>query len=325
MAGKVVTVFGASGFVGRHVVRELASRGWRVRAAVRRPHLAQFLQPLGVVGQIQLTQANVRYRPSVAEAVEGADAVVNLVGILAEEGQQSFEGVQAAGARNVAEMAAKAGIDQVVHVSAVGADAESESEYARTKADGENAFREHCPHATILRPSIIFGPQDDFFNRFAAMSRTSPFLPLIGGGKTKFQPIYVDDVADSVAKVLSEPSLGGRTYELGGPEVKTFKELLQLMLRIIGRRRALIPVPFPIATAMGQVGDAVSVLPFVKAPITADQVVLLKQDNIVGISGEENIGTIEDLGVRPETLEGVLPTYLVRFRKAGQFSPTVRV
>lgn len=321
VAGKIAVVFGASGFVGRHVVRELAAQGWRVRAAVRRPNVAQFLKPLGTVGQIDLVQANIRYRPSIAEALAGADAVVNLVGLLAEEGTQKFDAIQATGARNIAEMAADAGIENVVHVSAIGANAESDSDYARTKAAGEAAFKEFCPKVVMLRPSIIFGPQDDFFNRFAAMSRTAPALPLIGGGKTKFQPIYVDDVAACVVKALCTPALHGRTYELGGPEVKSFKELLQMMLRIIGRNRILAPLPFFVAGTMGSVFDTVAKLPFVKAPITADQVKLLKVDNIVGISGEANIGTIADFDIVPETLETILPTYLVRFRSKGQFSP----
>ncbi len=321
VAGKTAVVFGASGFVGRHVVRELADRGWRVRAAVRRPNVAQFLRPLGAVGQIELVQTNIRYRPSVAAALEGADAVVNLVGILAPIGAQKFDTVQAAGARNVADLATAAGITNVVHVSAIGADEASESDYARTKGEGEAAVREFSPEATILRPSIIFGPQDDFFNRFAAMAKTAPALPLIGGGKTKFQPIYVDDVADCVAKALAEPGFDGKTYELGGPDVRTFKELLQMMLRIIGRNRILLPLPFFAAGAMGSIGDALSMLPFVQAPITADQVKLLKRDNIVGISGEDGVGTIDDFGITPETMETILPTYLVRFRSKGQFSP----
>lgn len=321
MTGKVAVVFGASGFVGRHVVRELANRGWRVRAAVRQPNTAQFLRPLGVVGQIDIVQANIRYRASVAEAMRGADAAVNLVGILDESGVQKFDAVQAHGARNIAEMAAKAGIEHVVHISAIGADANSDSKYARSKAEGEMAIREFCPSAIILRPSIIFGPQDMFFNRFAEMARTSPFLPLIGGGKTKFQPIYVDDVADSVAVALEDKSLRGRTYELGGPEVMSFKELLELTLKIIGRRRVLAPIPFFAAGIMGTGGDIAGIIPFVTPPITSDQVKLLKTDNVVGISGEENIGTISDFGIQPETMEVILPTYLVRFRKAGQFSP----
>ncbi|MEM9234385.1 MAG: complex I NDUFA9 subunit family protein [Pseudomonadota bacterium] len=320
MAEKIVTVFGASGFVGRHVVRELASRGWRVRAAVRRPANANFLRPLGKVGQIDIVQANIRYRPSISGALDGATAVVNLVGILAGEGQNNFDGVQAAGARNVAEMATKAGITNLVHISAIGADSDSESDYARTKAEGEEAFRDYAPETTILRPSIIFGPQDDFFNRFAGMARTSPALPLIGGGKTKFQPVYVDDVADAVAIALEDSQYNGKTYELGGPEVMTFKELMELTLKMIGRKRILAPLPFGMASLMGTFGDMASILPFVQAPITRDQVKLLKSDNIVGLT-DENLGTFDDFGITPETMEAILPTYLVKYRKQGQFSP----
>lgn len=320
MADKIVTVFGASGFVGRHVVRELASRGWRVRAAVRQPMNANYLRPLGKMGQIDIVQANVRYRPSITGALEGASAVVNLAGTFDTGGQNSMEGVQVMGARNVAEMAANAGITNVVHISAIGADAKSDSVYARTKAGGENAFREYTPDATILRPSVIFGPQDDFFNRFAAMTKTSPALPLIGGGKTRFQPVYVDDVADAVANALESDDAKGKTYELGGPEIMSFKELMELMLKIIGRKRILMPLPFPVASLIGQLSQIAAIVPFVQAPITPDQVKMLKTDNIVGISDDET-GTIEDLGIRPETMEAILPTYLVRYRKAGQFSP----
>ncbi len=321
LAGKLAVVFGGSGFIGRNVVRELAARGWRVRAAVRRPHLAQFLRPMGAVGQVQLSQVNIRYRASIAEALKGADAVVNLVGILANEGQQKFDAVQARGALNIAEMAMKEGITNVVHVSSIGADPDSVSDYARTKAEGEAAFRELIPSSTILRPSIVFGPKDSFFNKFANMARFAPVLPLIGGGKTRFQPIYVDDVADAVCVALGDDKHNGRTYELGGPGIYTFKELLQMTLRVIGRKRMLAPIPFFVANMMGTLGDFISFLPFVKAPITADQVKLLKQDNVAGISGEENIGVIEDLGIAPKTIEAILPTYLVRFRKYGQFSP----
>lgn len=323
MADKIATVFGASGFLGRHVTRELAARGWRIRAAVRKPNEANFLRPLGRVGQIDLVQSNIRNRPSVEEAIAGADAVVNLVGILAPTGAQTFDAVQTEGARNIAEMAKTVGVSNLVHVSAIGADAESESQYARTKAEGEAAMRAAVPGTTILRPSIVFGPQDDFFNRFAAMAQTAPALPLIGGGKTRFQPIYVDDVAECVAAALDTPALQGQTYELGGPQVATFKELLELMLKIIGRRRLLLPIPFPVALTMGGVGDFLSIVPFVQAPITKDQVVLLKSDNVVGLTGED-LGTIADFGITPETMTTILPTYLSRFRKQGQYSPEVR-
>ena len=318
---KLATVFGASGFLGRHVVRELTKRGWRVRAAVRRPHLAEHLQVFGVPGQVHLFQANLRYPASVEEALRGADAAVNLVGILAETGTQTFDAVQAGGAANVARAVREAGIERLVHVSAIGADENAASDYARTKGEAERAIRDAVPGAVILRPSIVFGPQDDFFNRFGAMSRIAPALPLIGGGKTRFQPVYVDDVADAVCAALEEPAHAGKTFELGGPEVMSFKELMQLLLRIVDRRRALVPLPFGIAGLMGRGGDLAAKLPFVQAPITGDQVELLKTDNVVA----EGALTLRDLGVTPTTMDAVLPTYLYRYRKHGQFSPEVPV
>lgn len=319
---KLVTVFGASGFLGRHVVRALCKRGHRVRAAVRHPMEANFLNPMGAVGQVQIFQANVRYRTSVADALAGADAAVNLVGILAPVGKNTFEGVQTLGSQNVAQEAERLGIKDLIHVSAIGADASSESVYARTKAEGEQAALTHVPTATIIRPSIVFGPQDDFFNRFAAMARIAPALPLIGGGRTKFQPVYVDDIADAIVELIESGAGHGETYELGGPEVMSFKELLQLMLKIVGRSRFLVPLPFPVASLMGSVGDTVSMVPFVQAPITADQVKLLKTDNVVSAEG---VKTFDDLGISPETMDAVLPSYLFRYRKQGQFSPDVPV
>ncbi|MEM8987741.1 MAG: complex I NDUFA9 subunit family protein [Pseudomonadota bacterium] len=322
MTTNLITVFGGSGFVGRNVVRELAKHGYRVRVAVRRPHLAHFLKPLGDVGQIQLQQTNARHRPSVDKAVEGASAVVNLVGILTQSGAQSFFAVHANGARLVAEAAAAADVGTFVQVSAIGADAASPSLYARSKAAGETAVRKAFPEAAVLRPSIVFGPEDDFFNRFAAMARFSPALPAIGGGKTRFQPVYVDDVADAVCAAIERPDAKGRTYELGGPKVYTFIELMKIMLEIIERKRFLAPVPFPIAKLIGIAGQIAGRLPFVDPILTEDQVKLLKRDNVVGQSGEDNIGTLADLGVAPQALEAILPTYLERYRKYGQFEPS---
>ena len=320
MTGELAVVFGGSGFVGRHVVRELARRGWRVRAAVRRPHHAQFLRTMGAVGQIQLAQANVRHQASIEQALKGADAVVNLVGILHQEGRQRFGAVQNAGAAAVAGLAAKAGVRRFVHVSAIGADPESRSLYARTKGLAEKAVREAIPGATILRPSIIFGAEDQFFNKFAAMATLSPALPLIGGGGTRFQPVYVDDVADAVAAALDRPDAAGRTYELGGPSIYTFKELMGLMLKTIGRKRILAPVPFALAPLIGLAGEAIGALPFFTPPITRDQIRLLKKDNVVGASGEAGIARLGDLGIAPATVEAILPTYMVPFRRHGQFA-----
>jgi NADH dehydrogenase len=320
MTDKLAVVFGGSGFVGRNVVRELAKRGWRVRAAVRRPHHAQFLRTMGAVGQVQLQQTNVRYRGSIEEALKGADAVVNLVGILHQGGGQRFGAVQEGGAAAVAELAARHGVKQFVHVSAIGADAASNSLYARSKGAGEKAVREAMPGATILRPSIIFGLEDKFFNKFAAMAAMSPALPLFGGGKTRFQPIYVDDVADAICAALENPKAAGRVYELGGPRVYTFRELLELMCAETGRKRVLLPIPFALAAPIGLVGEAIGLIPIFSPPVTRDQIRLLKKDNVVGASGEEGVGTIADLGIRPASVEAILPTYMVRFRKYGQFT-----
>ena len=318
MAAKLAVVFGGSGFVGRNIVRELAQRGWRVRVAVRRPHHAQFLKPMGAVGQIQLSQANLRRPASVAKALEGADAVVNCVGILFQTGAQKFNTVQSAGAGHLAALAKEAGITEFVHVSAIGADEKSDSDYARTKAEAEAAVMAAIPTARILRPSIVFGPEDAFFNRFAQMATVSPALPLIGGGKTRFQPVYVDDVSDAVCAALESPATAGKTFELGGPGIYSFRELLELMLAEIGRRRILVPLPFSLAPIVGFMGEAAGMLPFVDPMITRDQIKLLKTDNVVDTSG--NVGTMSDLGVTPTSVEAVLPGYMVRFRKYGQFA-----
>ncbi len=322
--GKLAVVFGGSGFIGRNVVRELAKRGWRVRVAVRRPHHAQFLRPMGAVGQIQLFQANVRHPVSVLEALKGADAVVNLVGILFEQGSQSFARVQGQGSAAIAELAAKEGVTAFVHMSAIGADAAGESLYARTKGEAERAVITAMPTAAILRPSVVFGPEDQFFNKFAAMASMAPaFAPLpilIGGGATKFQPVYVDDVADAVCAALERPESRGRIYELGGPRTYTFRQLLEYMMRETGLKRMLLPVPFSIAPAFGLIGEALGALPFVSPPITRDQVRLLKRDNIVGAIVGAGVGTFADFDIVPEALEAIVPGYLARFRKYGQFA-----
>ena len=307
---RLATVFGGSGFIGRYVVRNLAHEGWLVRAAVRRPDEALFLKTSGAIGQITPVAANIRDRASVARAVAGADAVINLVGILHESGRQRFKAVQAEGARMIAEEAAKAGARHLVHISAIGADPNSPSAYARTKAEGETAVRQAFPNATILRPSIVFGPEDGFFNRFAQMAMLSPALPLIGGGRTRFQPVYVGDVADAVMKVIQYPDAAGKTYELAGPKAYTFAELMRLMLRETGRKRLLVPVPFPIASMMGAVMQC---LP--SPPLTADQVRLLKRDNVPspGSAG------LADLGITPTAVEAIIPTYLDRYRARGYY------
>ena len=314
MSARLVTIFGGSGFVGRHLVRALAKEGWRIRVAVRRPDLAGHLQPLGAVGQIHGIQANLRYRDSIARAIKGADAVVNLVGILSESGRQKFSTVQAQGARFVAEEAAKAGITNLVHLSAIGADANSSADYARSKALGEAAVFAAVPNAVILRPSIVFGPEDQFFNRFANMARFSPVLPLIGGGETKFQPVYVGDVADAITKALDGAAKHGATYELGGPETASFKTILEFILAVTNRKRPLVNLPFAIAKMQASV---LELLP--GKLLTVDQVTMLETDNVVSAAAKAEGRTLEGLGIAPTTYESVVPSYLYSFRKHGQF------
>jgi len=320
---QLVTVFGGSGFVGRHVVRALVKRGYRVRVAVRRPDLAGFLQPLGSVGQIHAVQANLRYPDSVTAAVKGADAVVNLVGILQEGGRQSFSGVQANGPRVIAQACAALGISRLVQVSAIGAANDSGSLYARSKAQGEAAVLQSVPGAVILRPSIVFGPEDGFFNRFASLARMLPVLPLIGGGETKFQPVFVGDVAEAVARAVDGAVAGGKVYELGGPEVKSFRELMAYVCQVIGRKRALASLPFPVARIQARVFEALDTLTFGLLPdelkLTRDQVTLLESDNIVSDAAAAEGRTLEGLGITPTSIEAVVPSYLWRFRKTGQF------
>jgi uncharacterized protein YbjT (DUF2867 family) len=310
---KLVTVFGGSGFVGRHVVRALANRGFRVIVAVRRPDLAFHLQPLGNVGQIRAVQANLRYRWSVDRAVAESDAVVNLVGILKQSGRQTFDAVQAFGARAVAE-AARARGARLVHVSAIGADAKGTAHYARTKGEAERAVLETVKDAVILRPSIIFGPEDEFFNRFAEMARLSPFLPLIGGGETRFQPVFVGDVAEAVARAVDGKVEGGRIYELGGPETVSFRECMEIVCRETDRKRLLLPIPWFAAKGMARLTGW---LP--GAPITHDQVLLLQNDNVVSGEAVREGRTLEGIGIMPRNMDSILPSYLVRFRPQGQF------
>ena len=323
MAQEIITVFGGSGFLGRNVVRELAQAGYRIRVAVRKPNDAHFLQPLGGVGQISLQAVNVRDDASVTEALRGAHAAVNLVGILHQHGKQRFQSLHAEGPARIGRLAAEGGLKRVVHISAIGADPRSPSRYARTKAAGEKALRDAFPEATILRPSIVFGADDSFFNRFAAMASmpplVMPFLPLFGGGKTKFQPVHVDDVADAVVTCLREPGTRGRIYELGGPEVLTFRQCMELMLEVIERRRVLLPLPTFVARLIAWF--TTPVLGLFDAPIiTPDQVRQLKIDNVVRPGGNENIGTLQDLGITPTSAEAILPTYLWRFRPGGQYA-----
>ncbi len=309
----LVTVFGGSGFLGRHVVRALAKQGYRIRVAVRRPDLAGHLQPLGRVGQIHAVQANLRYPASVEAAARDADVVINLVGILFERGRQRFDAVHAFGAEAVA-LAASAFGARMIHVSAIGADDDAPSLYARSKAMGEKLVLAAVPSAVILRPSILFGPEDDFFNKFAAMARFSPALPLVGGGHTRFQPVFAGDVAAAVVAAMEGRARDGAVYELGGPEVKSFRELMEFVLATTGRRRLLVPIPFALARFQA------SFLQLMPRPIlTPDQVALLRRDNVVSAAAGREGRTIQSLGIDPVAMATIVPSYLWRFRKTGQF------
>jgi NADH dehydrogenase len=310
----LVTVFGGSGFLGRNVVRALAKRGYRIRVAVRRPELAGHLQPLGRVGQIHPVQANVRYPASVEAAMRDASVAVNLIGILTEGGAQSFDAVQARGAEAIARAAAATGA-RMVHVSAIGADANSPSGYARSKAAGEQAVLAAVPSATIMRPSVLFGPEDQFTNRFAALARISPALPLIGGGTTRMQPAYVGDVATAVADAVDGRTRPGATYELGGPEVLTMREIMEIILSITDRKRMLVSLPWGLAKFKAMF------LQFAPGALklTPDQVMMLQTDNVVSDAARAAGLTLEGLGIAPDSMEAVAPQYLWRFRAAGQF------
>ncbi len=310
MTLKKVTIFGGSGFLGRHLVTRLAKSGWSILLAERHPSRAHFLQPLGDVGQIAAVAADVQDEARVAEVVAGADAVVNLTGILYESGRQRFDAVHHIGAGNIAKAAAAAGARHLVHISAIGADPDAQANYARSKGQGEQAVRQAFPDATIFRPSIVIGPEDGFFNRFAAMARLSPALPLVGGGKTRFQPVYVADVAKAIQMGLESDDLRGETYELGGPGVYSFKALLEMMLKEIGKRRILAPLPFAVANLQAAFLERLPV-----PPLTRDQVRMLHSDNVVS----EGAKGFADLGITPSAVEAVIPTYLDRYRPGGRF------
>jgi NADH dehydrogenase len=317
--GRLVTVFGASGFVGRTIVRALAARGYRVRAAVRRPDLAGFLRPLGMVGQVQAVQANIRYPESVAAALRGSVAAVNAVGIMFEKGRQTFEGVHVEGAAAIAAAARAEGLEAVVHVSALGIDGNTGSEYDRTKREGETAVREANAGAIILRPAVQFGPGDSFFNRFARMATTGPVLPIVGPD-TRFQPVFVGDVAETAARAVDGTIRAGRTYELGGPEVLTFRRCMEMMLDVIERQRRIVAIPFGIAGLMGSVlGHLPGRL------LTRDQVHQLRHDTIVSATAAAEGRTLPGVGIDPSSLAAVLPTYLLPYRPHGQFARTRKV
>ncbi len=314
--GKLVTIFGGSGFLGRQVARVLARRGWRIRAAVRRPDLAGQLQPCGGPGQIVGVQANIRpdHRWSVERAIEGADAVINLVGILSESSKQSFSQVQSEGAAVVAEAAKAAGVASMVHVSAIGAASDSPSLYAQSKAAGEKAVLSTLPGSVVLRPSVMFGPDDDFFNKLGFLLSLSPIMPLVGGGATRFQPVFVRDVAEAVAVALEGGAKAGATYELGGPEVKTFRECVEMVAGVTLRSPMLVPLPFALAKLQARI---LQMLP--KPLLTVDQVELLKSDNVVSDAAAAEGRTLAGLGIEATAIEAELEGYLWRFRPRGQF------
>ena len=312
---KLVTIYGGSGFVGRYIAQRMARQGWRVRVAVRRPNEAMFVKPYGVVGQVEPVLCNIRDDNSVRASARGADAVVNCVGTFDARGKNNFEAVQHEGAGRIARIAAEEGVGQMVHISAIGADTEGASRYAQTKGMGEAEILAAMPNATILRPSVVFGPEDQFFNRFAAMTRLSPVVPLFGA-ETKFQPVYVDDLAEAVETVLLGKAPTG-TYELGGPEVASFAELMHSMLKVIRRRRLVLPLPFWVGGVMARVTGALSALTggLAPQPVTTDQLKSLRSDNVVNNDAKG----FAELGVQPTSLEAVLPSYLWQFRPSGQY------
>lgn len=315
MKTTLVTVFGGSGFIGRHTVRALAKQGYRIRVAVRYPNLANFLPPMGHVGQIQVVKTNVLDADQVAAALTGASAAVNLCGVLVSRGENSFDAIHVEAAQTIAKAARAAGATTLVHVSAIGADTLSESSYAQSKGEGEKRVREAFPDATVIRPSIVFGPEDKFLNKFAALTKFLPGLPLIGGGKTLFQPVFVGDVAAAIAQCLADTKTRGQTYELGGPNIYSFKQLLELMLQAIDRKRLLVPVPFSLSSFKA------FFLQFLPGTLlTPDQVTLLRHNNVVS----DGAKTFADLGIAPTSVEAEIPAYLWRFRPKGQYEDYAR-
>jgi len=310
MEARQITVFGGSGFLGRYVVRALAKNGWRIKVATRHPNKAFFLRPMGQVGQIGFVKCDIADADQIAVAMAGSHAAVNLTGIMIQRGQ-TFADIHVKGPEAIAQEAQRLGLRALVHVSALGADSESDSHYAESKAEGETHVRAAFPAATIMRPSLIFGPEDKFFNRFAGLTRFLPGLPLIGGGRTQFQPVFVCDVAAAIVTALDDPNAQGKTYELGGPTIYSFKELMEVMLAVIGRKRILVPIPFGIA-ALKAVFLQLAPNPL----LTPDQVKLLRHDNIVAPTAH----TLKDLGIHPTTVEAEIPNYLWRYRTKGEFA-----
>ena len=306
---RTVTIFGGSGFVGRYIVQKFAEKGDQIRVAVRNPIAAQFLKPLGEVGQITPVQVSLSSSKSLSQVIQGSDVVINLVGILYEKGSQTFEALHVEGARNIAKTATKLGVSTLLHMSALGANKDSQAPYASTKARGEEMVLKYFPEATFFRPSVIFGKEDAFLNRFAQMALLSPFLPLIGGGKTRFQPVYVGDVAECFLNASFLKEAKGKTYELGGPTIYSFKDLMVYLLQTIHRKRVLLPLPFSVAKGIATIAQF---LP--NPPLTPDQVELLKTDNILS----PQTLNAEDLGVEPKALESIASLYLARYRPRGR-------
>lgn len=311
----LVTVFGGSGFIGSQVVRALARRGWRVRVAVRNATRGAALRMAGDVGQVQVVRCDITDKAAVAQAVQGADAVINLVGILFETGGRKFQTLHVEGATNVAEAAKAAGAKRLTHISALGADANGKADYARTKGQAEAAVRAAFPGAVVIRPSIVFGSGDNFLNRFAAMATWSPVLPLIGGGHTRFQPVHVADVAEAVAAATVSAEAEGQTFELGGPSVWTFEDILKFILRETNRQNILLPLPFPVARLIGSLAQ-IPALIGLTPQLTKDQVTLLETDNVVSPGAKG----LADLGIEPSGIEAIAPGYLWRYRDGGQYA-----
>ena len=309
-SNNLITIIGGSGFVGRHLVRELAKTDVRLRIAVRHPNEATFLRPMGRVGQIQIVQANIRNEASLANAIAGAHSVINLVGTVTNKGHQTFHAVHEAGPETLARLCTQAGTKRLIHVSTIGADVGSVSKFARSKALGERAVSEACPEATIIRPSVIFGPEDAFFGRFAILAKLLIVMPLIGSGKTRFQPVYVDDVAQAICAAITNDDTAGRTYELGGPRIWTLREVYEFILQTTQRSRLIVSVPFSIAKMASLI---VQYLP--RHLLRPDQVNMLREDNVVG----DDALTISDLGITPTPVEAIMPKFLIRYRKSGAY------
>ena len=311
MKQKIATIFGATGFIGRHLIRRLTEKDFRIIVATRSPYLHGYLKPLGDPGQIDLERVNLFDEKTLKVLLKNSNVVVNLVGILYETRKQKFENIHSKFPELLSKLCNEHGIEKFIHLSALGINEDVKSMYMRTKLQGEKNILNNFDNSIILRPSIVFGPEDNFFNQFASLSQFLPFLPMIGGGQTKFQPIYVGDVAKAIATILETEEIDNKIYELGGAEIFTFQQLMNILLKEIQKRRFLIPIPFSIAKFMARILQL-----FPKPLITTDQIEMLKEDNVVS----NNYGTLLDLNIEPATIESILPHYIYRFRKGGEFA-----